>query len=275
MGNGSSIRRINGKYYLSYYAANKDKGNAMCYSMSDSPFGPFTYQGVLVSLGNGRYKDQLLPTAYVGNTHGGMVQINGTWYQNYHRQTGDEFPARQACMTELVMREDGTFEQAEYKSQIREQGGMPWKGEYPAYIACELLNREGITGTRKNTPYFVLDKELDMQVVTGLYEGSCVGIKYIDFGEPTQQKTQEKIQTNEYAAKPGNELRATIETNGKPGGEALICLDDPKQVIGKVKLEQSGRNEAVIGQKPEGVHEVFVRFTGVDPKAEFVKIYFC
>ena len=96
MGNGSSIRRINGKYYLSYYAANKDKGNAMCYSMSDSPFGPFTYQGVLVSLGNGRYKDQLLPTAYVGNTHGGMVQINGTWYQNYHRQTGDEFPARQA-----------------------------------------------------------------------------------------------------------------------------------------------------------------------------------
>ena len=114
MVNGPSIRVIDEKYYLSYYANGNNKFNGMVYAVSDNPFGPFEWGGTLISLGNTRYKGQVKPTDYVGNTHGGMVQLGDTWYQIYHRQTHNNGNSRQACVTPLKRNKDGSFEQAEY-----------------------------------------------------------------------------------------------------------------------------------------------------------------
>ena len=47
--------------------------------MADSPKGPFTYGGVLVDIGdlylNGN-EDETHASNYLGNTHGGMLQIH-------------------------------------------------------------------------------------------------------------------------------------------------------------------------------------------------------
>lgn len=88
--NGPSIRKIDGVYYLFYYAIGPDKCHALCYETAMNPFGLFTYQGILISLGNASYQNQLLPTNYTGNTHGGLVQIGDHWFINYHRQTGNK-----------------------------------------------------------------------------------------------------------------------------------------------------------------------------------------
>lgn len=86
MVNAPSIRKIDGKFCLTYYAMGPHHANAMCYALADSPFGPFSYSGTLISLGNALYKEQTEPTDYVGNTHGGMVNVAGVWYTIYHRQ---------------------------------------------------------------------------------------------------------------------------------------------------------------------------------------------
>lgn len=182
MGNGSSIRKIGHKYYLSYYAVNKNKANAICYSMADSPIGPFTYSGVLLSLGNADGK--MLPDAYTGNTHGGMFEADQKWYQIYHRHTGNKSPARQSCIVQLTLNKDGTFNQAEYKSVVGCHDAFGINEKIPAYSACVLLDSKKRC-QKRHSPYFdITDADGCRQmVVTGFSRGSVVGYKYIDFGK--------------------------------------------------------------------------------------------
>ncbi len=268
MGNGSSIRKIGDLYYLSYYAVNQHHGNAMCYSTSKSPFGPFTYQGVLVSLGNGRYEKQLEPTFYVGNTHGGMACINGIWYQNYHRHTGYKYPCRQACLTQLVMTEDGRFLQAEYKSQIFEKGGLPVNHRYPADIICECLNRKGKTGNRRNTPYFMLEQINDqkLQVVAGLYHSSSVGVKYLDFGDPqVQQESPE-----------ASKASCSVQLLNPDDGQIEVYIDrisDANKIVEISTKAQSGLCSFTgnLDVAVSGVHEVWFRFCNQSRETRFTE----
>lgn len=91
----SSIRKIDGKYCFVY---SSEHNHELCYAMSDSPKGPFTYGGTLVDLGDLYLEDNAdenRASNYLGNTHGGMVEIHGQWYIFYHRQTNRSSYARQ------------------------------------------------------------------------------------------------------------------------------------------------------------------------------------
>jgi arabinoxylan arabinofuranohydrolase len=82
----SSIRKINGIYYLVYSSQQRHE---LCYAKSRYPDKGFVYGGVIISNGNigyqGRKPEESL--GYTGNNHGGLVQINGQWYIFYHRHT--------------------------------------------------------------------------------------------------------------------------------------------------------------------------------------------
>ena len=81
----SSIRKINGKYYLVYSSPSLHE---LCYAVSDRPDGGYTYGGVLVS--NAEIKEHSqdkTPLNCYGNNHGGMECIDGNYYIFYHRQT--------------------------------------------------------------------------------------------------------------------------------------------------------------------------------------------
>lgn len=63
------VHKYNGKYYLSYSTGDT---HFLCYAIGDNPYGPFTYQGVIL-------------TPVVGwTTHHGIVEFKGKWYLFHH-----------------------------------------------------------------------------------------------------------------------------------------------------------------------------------------------
>ena len=188
----SSIRKVDDKYCFVY---SSEHNHELCYAMSDSPKGPFAYGGTLVDLGNlylDGNTDEKNATNYLGNTHGGMLEIDGQWYIFYHRQTNRSSYARQACAEKLMRTSDGGFRQAEVTSCGLNQGPLKGIGKYEARIACNLWSKEG-TGrydcsNRKrvfaNHPYFTQSggdrEENGDQYIANMRDGAVAGFKYFN-----------------------------------------------------------------------------------------------
>jgi len=65
----SWIHKYNGKYYFSYSTGDT---HLLCYATGDNPYGPFTYQGVIL-------------TPVVGwTTHHAIIEFKGKWYLFHH-----------------------------------------------------------------------------------------------------------------------------------------------------------------------------------------------
>ena len=185
----SSIRKINGKYYFVYSSV---LSHELCYATSNSPLGPFTYGGTLVSNGDLGYKGRTKPDNYTGNTHGGMVNILGQWYIFYHRQTNKQKCARQGCAEKLTILPDGSIPQVEMTSCGLNQGPLQGLGYYEARIACNLYAKEGTFAylktfekdRKKLHPYFTqsgIDRnENGDQYIANMRNGSVAGFKYFD-----------------------------------------------------------------------------------------------
>ncbi len=185
----SSIRKIDGKYVFVYSSANNHE---LCYAASDRPDGGFRYGGTLVDQGdlylNGN-TDESHASNYLGNTHGGMVELNGQWYIFYHRQTNQHSYSRQACAEPLERTPEGGFKQAEVTSCGLNGGPLKGIGRYPARIACNLWSEEGTARydkpfNKKLHPYFTQrgrDADTDsVQYIANMRSGSVAGFKYFD-----------------------------------------------------------------------------------------------
>jgi hypothetical protein len=93
----SWLHKYNGKYYFSYSTGDT---HLICYAIGDNPYGPFTYQGVLL-------------TPVCGwTTHHCITEYKGKWYLFYH----DSLPSkgktwlRSLKVTELTYNADGTIQ---------------------------------------------------------------------------------------------------------------------------------------------------------------------
>jgi len=93
----SWLHKYNGKYYFSYSTGDT---HFLCYATGDSPYGPFTYQGVIL-------------TPVVGwTTHHSIAEFKGKWYLFHH----DSVPSkgktwlRSLKVTELKYNPDGTIQ---------------------------------------------------------------------------------------------------------------------------------------------------------------------
>jgi hypothetical protein len=92
---GSWLHKYKGKYYFSYSTG--DTHN-LCYAIGDSPYGPFTYKGVL-----------LKPVLGWTNHHS-IVEKDGKWYLFYHdTQLSGKTHLRNVKVTELTYNPDGTI----------------------------------------------------------------------------------------------------------------------------------------------------------------------
>lgn len=131
------MNKRDGKYYVSYHRhygkpidpknpddPNREKSR-VDYGISDSPLGPFTYQGILnyelgVNVKNGpRMEGQdFVPWRVYQSNHGGIVEYHGKEYLFYHtsalsswRQDAFQGPGtwtqRSVCIDELIYDEDG------------------------------------------------------------------------------------------------------------------------------------------------------------------------
>lgn len=186
----SSIRKIDGRYVFVYSSANNHE---LCYAVSNRPDGGFRFGGTLVDQGDlylDGNTDEAHALNYLGNTHGGMVKLNGRWYIFYHRQTNQHSYSRQACAEPLERTADGGFKQAEVTSCGLNGGPLAGKGEYPAYIACNLWSQSGTARydkpfCKKEHPYFTQNgpdgDEKAVQYIANMKDGSVAGFKYFDF----------------------------------------------------------------------------------------------
>ena len=86
----------NGKYYFSYSTGDT---HLLCYGTGDNPYGPFTYQGVIL-------------TPVVGwTTHHAITEFKGKWYLFYHDSvpSGGKTWLRSLKVVELEYNEEGTI----------------------------------------------------------------------------------------------------------------------------------------------------------------------
>jgi len=93
----SWIHKYNDKYYFSYSTGDT---HFIAYAIGDNPYGPFTYQGVVLN-------------PVIGWTnHHSIAEFEGKWYLFYHdtEVSGGQTHLRNIKMTELTHLPDGTIQ---------------------------------------------------------------------------------------------------------------------------------------------------------------------
>ena len=249
----SSMRRIRGKYYFVY---SSELSHELCYAVGNYPLGPFAYGGTLVSIGDIGFQGNQKALNYLGNTHGGMAEINGQWYIFYHRQTNKQKCCRQGCAEMITILPDGSIPQAELTSCGLNGGALPGKGRYEARIACHLMSRKGTFKYEKSFekdeegihPYFTQSgedrEEKGDQYIANMTDGSVAGFQYFQF-EGTA-----KIQ---------------IMTRGSGKGRVEVRTELDGSVIGQIPVEPSEKwhLSSVEGvDLPEGISALYFTYIG-------------
>jgi hypothetical protein len=93
---GGWMHKYNGKYYFSYSTGDT---HLLVYATGDSPYGPFTYQGVIMNPVEG------------WTTHHSIVEVDGKWYIFYHdTELSGKTWLRNVKVTELKRKPDGSIE---------------------------------------------------------------------------------------------------------------------------------------------------------------------
>ncbi len=253
----SSIRKVDGKYCFVY---SSQYNHDLCYAMSDRPDGGFTYGGVLVDIGDlflDGNTDESHANNYLGNTHGGLLNIGEDWYIFYHRQTNRTSFARQACAEKLERTANGGFKQAELTSCGLNGGPLQAKGTYEARIACNLWAK-GHTTARVDAalnpkkalaehPYFTQTgkdrEENGDQYIANMRDGATAGFKYFAFD--------------------GTETTISIKGSGE--GSFTVSTDpDGKNVVASVPINDKGACNI-----PAGKQTLYFTYRGTDA-ADFV-----
>jgi len=90
------IHKYNGKYYFSYSTGDTHNIN---YAIGTSPYGPFTYKGIVLNPVEG------------WTNHHSIIEANGKWYLFYHDvQLSGKTHLRNVKVTELHYNDDGTIQ---------------------------------------------------------------------------------------------------------------------------------------------------------------------
>ncbi len=258
----SSIRKIHGKYYFVY---SSELSHELCYAVGDAPLGPFRYGGTLVSIGDIGLNGNQKALNYLGNTHGGMAEINGQWYIFYHRQTNKQKCCRQGCAEKITILPDGSIPQAELTSCGLNDGALSGKGSYEARIACHLMSRCGTFKYERSFekdkggihPYFTQsgkDREKNGdQYIANMTDGSVAGFKYFQFEGETG--VQVMVRGNSMGM---IEIRTALE--GEVIGKIPVTASEQWRLFSSETLIMlNGMLSLYFTYKGEG-HMDFVRF---------------
>lgn len=242
-----SIRKLGEKYCFIYSSAVMHE---LCYAVSDSPTEGFVYRGVLVSncdLHIDTYKPAQMPAAYGANNHGSIVEILGKWYIFYHRHTNGTWYSRQGCAEALTPDGDGGFLQAELTSCGLNGGPLEGKGEYPAYIACNLFTDTPSSYVGDNRFPKVMqdgrDGDEEPGYIANIQDSATAGFKY-------------------FACRDVQEIRIQVRGYGDGVFEVRTAWDG--EVLAKLKVEYANVWEeyAAPVRIPDGVHAIYLTYRG-------------
>lgn len=242
-----SIRKIGDTYYFIY---SSQVMHELCYATSKNPRGGFEFGGVIVSncdIGIDSYKPASKPMAYGANNHGSIIEIGEDFYVFYHRHTNGTWYSRQGCAEKISVLKDGRIQQVELTSCGLNGAPLIGKGEYPAYIACNLFSRNEthMTGN-PNNPKIVQDGgdgDKNDGYLTNVFDSVTAGFKYFD-------------------CKSISGFSVTVR--GYCHGEFIIKTAWNGESYGKVSVESAN-----IWQKftapaaiPDGVNAIYLEYRG-------------
>ena len=128
---GSSMRRIGDTYYYLYADMERGKPTSLGYSTGPTPFGPFTYRGIIID------NDGCDPASW--NNHGSIECVGGQWYVFYHRCSRGMQQHRRLCVEKISIAPDGSIPEVKMTSQGVGEPFKPGEALY-GYQTC------GVTG---------------------------------------------------------------------------------------------------------------------------------
>lgn len=229
----------------------------LCYATSKSPTKDFVYQGVIVSncdLHIDSYKPADMQTYFKGNNHGGMVDISGQWYIYYHWHTNGTCFSRQGCAEPINISEDGTIKQVEMTSCGLNNGPLKGRGEYPAYLACNLFSKSEVNEYPAHYDAWIdgkfpkitqdgNDGDEEIGYIANIRDSTIAGFKYFDCNGITKIK----IKTRGYG-------QGSFEVRTKWNGESL----------GSIAVEHSNTwiERSADIQIPDGIQCLYFEFKG-------------
>lgn len=246
----SSIRKHNDTYYFVY---SSEVMHELCYATAKSPYGPFTYGGVIISnadIGIDSYKKADTPAGFGANNHGSIVDIGDEWYIFYHRHTNKTWYSGQGCAEKIKFLEDGSIPQVEMTSSG--MGGEPLsdQNEYSAHIVCNMMveDEPNMYVGGASQPFVTqdgADGDVCSAYISNIGYGATLGFKYFDF------KDVKGIY---------------VKTRGYSYGRFEIRTSLDGDVLGTVKL--SSANDWRCFEGPftplNGISSLYLRYTGND-----------
>ena len=167
---GSSVRKINGKYYYLFTDTHRHGGRAtsLGYAVSDNPMTGFEYKGVII--------DNFGCDPETWNNHGSLECFNGQWYIFYHRSTHCSQCSRHVCMEPITINEDGSVDEVKMTTSVGKDAvcaNLP----LAAHRACEMSGTAYIDTDNKST---------DGLTIRASRSGDSVTYRYLAFdGEDT------------------------------------------------------------------------------------------
>lgn len=222
---GAQAFRRGDMYYLTYTSkVRKEKATCIAYSTASSPWGPFTYRGVII--------DNAGCDPQNWNNHGSVANINGRWYVFYHRSTNGTKVFRKACVEPIQFDENGLIKEVEMTSNGASGFLNPFK-ETEARLVCKLSGNVRI-----------ITDAGGQERLSGIKDGDTAIFRYFAFDKCPGQVT--------LGVKPGQGGQVTVMIDGKPVGKITV----PKgELIAQGKLS---------GKIAKGIHSVKFRFDGPD-----------
>ena len=182
---GSSVKKINGKYYFLFADTHRHRdpvsgeGRPTClgYAVSDHPMHGFVYGGVII--------DNFGCDPGVWNNHGSMECFGGRWYVFYHRSTHGTANSRHVCIEPISFNEDGSIpEVKQTTSGVGE--AIPAAAHIPANLACELSGHVRIAGDTDSAENLALSE---------IRDGDTATFRYLAFGGETQMQVRLRTTT--------------------------------------------------------------------------------
>jgi hypothetical protein len=199
------------------------------------------------------YKPAQKPMFYGGNNHGSIVEIKGKWYIFYHRHTNGTNFSRQACAEPICFLDDGSIPQAEMTSCGLNGGPLAGKGEYPAYLACNLFcSEESLytdwTASWMNNQFPKItqdgrDGDEEIGYIANMKDSATAGFKYFD-------------------CKDIRKIKIRVRGYAKGNFEVKTSWDGP--ILGRIPVEFSNIWKEYSGyiKIPDGVQSLYFTFSG-------------
>lgn len=248
----AGIHRHNGTYYYTYcsnfYNGERAPGSPpsgeIAYMTSDSPLGPWTYQGTILK-NPGHF------FSVSGNNHHAVFQFKGEWYIAYHAQTlskamGNPKGYRSTHLNRLCHEDDGSIREVEADYRGVEQ--LSALNPYSRVEASTIAWSAGLSPAKLTEDVHGV-APFSGRVVSGVENGDWIGLSGVDFG-----------------AKGASAFVAAV-SGCVPGAAVELRLDSPDgTVIGMLSLEAAKDGQWVeLETSLSGAtdtHSLFLVFTG-------------